>query len=259
VSLYVPAAGTAVRPPDLAPSLRPVVSGRSGPRARVRPRQRRSRPGELPLLVVIAMVITFFIKTFVVQAFYIPSESMVPTLHQQDRVLVEKLSYRFREPERGEVVVFHRPGGREREGWSLGRWVREFFSGLGLAQPAGEVDFIKRIIGLPGDIVEVRGGTVFVNSRPLWEPYAQPETRDSPPVRVPPGSYFMMGDNRMNSLDSRFGLGYVTREDIIGQAFVVLWPPSSATFSLDQDYPGIDTPSRGKAVYPRRREERDPD
>lgn len=233
MSLYVPAAGTAVRPPDLAPALCRAVSGHSGARVSPRPRHRRNRPGELPLLVVAAIVLTFVIKTFLVQAFYIPSESMVPTLRQQDRVLVEKLSYRFREPERGEVIVFHRSGEREPEGWSFGRSARGFLSGLGLAPPAGEVDFIKRIIGLPGDAVEVRHGTVLINGRPLREPYAEPETRDSPRVIVPPGRYFMMGDNRMNSLDSRFGLGFVPRHDIIGRAFVVLWPPGSATFSLN--------------------------
>ncbi|MGH8902882.1 MAG: signal peptidase I [Egibacteraceae bacterium] len=242
MGLYVPVAGRAVRPPDLAPSLRVAVSGQTGQRTGPRPRRRRSRPGELPLLVAAAILLTFVIKTFLVQAFYIPSESMVPTLHEQDRVLVEKLSYRFRNPERGEVIVFQRPGQREPSGgWSLGRSAREFLAGLGLAQPAGEVDFIKRIIGLPGDTVEVRHGTVLVNGRPLREPYAEPEIRDSSPVIVPPGRYFMMGDNRMNSLDSRFGLGFVPRDDIIGHAFVVLWPPGSATFSLDQDYPGVGT------------------
>lgn len=245
MSLYVPTAGTAVRPPDLAPVLRQAVSGRTSPQASPR-RRRHSGPGELPLLVAVAIVLTFLIKTLLVQAFYIPSESMVPTLREQDRVLVEKLSYRFREPERGEVIVFHRPGQREPAGgWSLGRSVREFLAGLGLAQPAGEVDFIKRIIGLPGDTVEVRHGTVLINGRPLREPYAQLETRDSPRVVVPPGRYFMMGDNRMNSLDSRFGLGFVLRQDIIGHAFVVLWPPGSATLFLDQDYPGVDTARSG--------------
>jgi signal peptidase I len=245
VSLYVPAAGTAVRPPDLAPALRRVVSGHASPGTRSRSRRRQSRPSELPLLLAAAILLTSIIKTFLVQAFYIPSESMVPTLHQQDRVLVEKVSYRFREPERGEIIVFHRTRQHEHEDWSLGRSLRGFLSGLGLAQPVGEVDFIKRIIGLPGDTVEVRRGTVFINGRPLWEPYAEPEIRDSPPVVVPPGHYFMMGDNRMNSLDSRFGLGFVPRDNIIGHAFVVLWPPSSATFSLDQDYPGADTASSG--------------
>jgi signal peptidase I len=194
------------------------------------------------LLVAAAIFLTFVIKTLFVQAFYIPSESMVPTLHEQDRVLVEKLSYRFRDPRRGEIIVFHRPDERKPAGgWSLSRSLRDFLAGLGLAQPAGEVDFIKRIIGLPGDTVEVRHGTVLVNGRPLREPYAEPETRDSPRVVVPGGRYFMMGDNRMNSLDSRFGLGFVPREDIVGHAFVVLWPPSSATFSLDHNYQGMDT------------------
>jgi signal peptidase I len=237
---YVPAPGTAVRPPDLAPALCLAVSGRTGSRTGTRGCGRRSRPGELPLLVVAAILLTFVIKTLLIQAFYIPSESMVPTLHEQDRVLVEKLSYRFRDPQRGEIIVFHRPGNREpMGGWAPGRLLREFLAGLGLAQPPGEVDFIKRIIGLPGDTVEVRHGTVLINGRPLQEPYAEPETRDSPRVVVPPGRYFMMGDNRTNSLDSRFGLGFVSRTDIVGHAFVVLWPPGSARVSLDQHYPGV--------------------
>jgi signal peptidase I len=192
--------------------------------------------------MAVALGLTIVIKTFVVQTFFIPSESMIPTLRPGDRVLVEKLTYRFRAPARGEVIVFHRPDAQPppRE-WSVSTAVRRALAGIGLMAPEGEVDYIKRIIGLPGDVVEVEEGTVLVNGEPLVEPYAEPEVRDSPRVRVPPGRYFMMGDNRMNSLDSRFGLGLVPRDLVVGRAFLVLWPPGDVTFSLDQRYLGLRT------------------
>lgn len=234
---YWPPPGFSVRPPDLAiPNRRRATEEHplDGPF----PRQGRSprRLGELPRLVLAALLLTFVIKTFLMQAFYIPSESMMPTLDPQDRVLIEKVTYRFRAPARGEVIVFQRPGavaaGMDWSPLGAARWV---LAGLGFVQPEGKVAYIKRIIGLPGDTVEVRDGTVLVNGLPLSEPYAEPETRDSSRVTVPPGRYFMMGDNRMNSLDSRFGLGLVPRDRIVGRAFVILWPPRSATFSLNAD------------------------
>lgn len=239
MSLYLPAAGTAVRPPDLRLPQRQVTRPDPGPV----PRTSQSGLGELSRLVWTALLFTFVIKTFLLQAFFIPSESMIPTLHEDDRVLVEKVSYRFRPPERGEVIVFRRLEAQGSSGWSFRSLVRGLFTGLGLVQPEGEVDYIKRVIGLPGETVEVRDGTVLVNGQPLVESYAEPEIRDSPPVVVPPEAYFMMGDNRMNSLDSRFGLGFVSDEQIVGRAFAILWPPRSATLSLDRDYPGVDETS----------------
>jgi signal peptidase I len=242
-SFYLPRPGLPVRPPDLfvPPRQQGVESCLGSQRPpRDRGRQSRSRLVELPQQALYALLLTLLIKTFLMQAFYIPSESMVPTLDPQDRVLIEKVTYRFRAPSRGEIIVFRRPNVTTVAwDWSMLGAVRRVLAGFGVVRSKGEVDYIKRIIGLPGDTVEVHDGVVLVNGEPLFEPYAEPETRDSPLVTVPPNRYFMMGDNRMNSLDSRFGLGLVPRDRIVGRAFVILWPPRSATLVGKPEYPGI--------------------
>ncbi|MPZ73975.1 MAG: signal peptidase I [Nitriliruptorales bacterium] len=190
-------------------------------------------------LVVVALLLAFVIKTFLVQAFYIPSGSMIPSLQIGDRVLVEKLSYRMREPERGEIIVFQRPGSEAARAGVRGQ-LRSFLEGLGLAQPDADIDLIKRVIGLPGETVRVRKGVVFVDGKPLPEEYAQPETRSFPRTKVPAGELFMMGDNRMNSQDSRFPeLGTIPLRNVVGRSFVILWPLGRATTDMDRDYPGV--------------------
>ena len=212
-----------------------------------RQQRRRSRLGflgELPGLVLIAFVLALLLKTFLVQAFYIPSASMEPTLRIGDRVLVNKVVYDIRDPRRGEVVVFSQDDGLlgEPEPGLLTQLLNELGSGLGVT-PAGEKDFIKRIIGLPGDTVEMRDGTVFVNDEPLPEaPAAEGgylssrDLTDFGPLEVPAGHYFMMGDNRPNSADSRYGLGMIPREDVIGRAFVIIWPFTNAGLLRLPDY-----------------------
>lgn len=186
---------------------------------------------ELPVLILIAFGLALLMKTFLVQAFWIPSESMEPVLVRGDRVLVNKLAFRFREPRRGEVVVFAREVER-REPRGLVRRAVEFLTeGLGAASP-GEEDLIKRVIGLPGETVEMRDGIVTItrtdgSKLSLDEPYIAGE-RDLQPFEattVPAGSYFMMGDNRAHSDDSRGSLGPVKRSHMIGKAFVKVWPP----------------------------------
>lgn len=205
---------------------------------------------ELPVLIVIAFGLALLIKTFLVQAFFIPSESMVPTLEVGDRVLVNKLAYRFREPRRGEVIVFiAEKDTRQR---SFLQKVRDLFTeGLGVQTPR-ERDFIKRVIGLPGDTVRLKRGAVLIK-RPgkkkdlrLKEPYLSPdeETRDFGPFPVPKDSYFVMGDNRTNSSDSRFGLGPIKRADIVGKAFVRIWPLSRVGV---MHVPGYGRPAKGKS------------
>ncbi|MGH3665227.1 MAG: signal peptidase I, partial [Egibacteraceae bacterium] len=131
--------------------------------------QPRSFLAELPVLVLIAFVLALVLKTFLVQAFYIPSQSMEPTLQVNDRVLVNKVVYRLREPHRGEVIVFANPDVMaEEQGNVVERVLRDLGSGLGMSQPF-EKDFIKRIIGLPGETVEMRDGVVLVDGRPLPE------------------------------------------------------------------------------------------
>jgi signal peptidase I len=214
------------------------------------PPEKRSRIAvvrELPILILIAFILALLMKTFLVQAFYIPSESMEPTLHgclgcNGDRVLVNKVAWRFRQPERGEIVVFiaqHDDAHRS----FLSR-VRSFLTeGLGVTTPK-ETDFIKRIIGLPGETVQVTAKGVYVTPVhgkrfKLTEPYIArastngtlvPCGRASCPqgptfsaTKIPAGSYFVMGDNRENSQDSRFR-GPIKRSDFVGKAFVKIWP-----------------------------------
>lgn len=180
---------------------------------------------ELPVLVLVAFALAILLKTFVVQAFYIPSGSMEPTLEPGDRVLVMKA---FDTPQRGDIIVFEepRPGKEPDRGIVSGffHWLSE---GLGFARPADE-DFIKRVIGLPGETVELRNGKLFVDGAQISEPYLRgpPDTRDYGPVEVPEGKLFVLGDNRLNSNDSRYGLGFVPRDRVVGEAFIIIWPPS---------------------------------
>lgn len=198
-------------------------------------RKERSRFGflrELPFLIIIAFLLALLIKTFLVQAFYIPSESMVPTLRVGDRVLVNKLAYVFNPPSRGDVVVFANPNpGPEPHRNPFGAFFHWVAEGLGLAPPDDE-DFIKRVIGVPGDRIEQRKGVVYVNGRRLIEPYVNREDRDNRSLDqvwvVREGHVFVMGDNRANSNDSRFGsLGQIPFDRVVGKAFVIIWPPGS--------------------------------
>lgn len=186
---------------------------------------------ELPVLIVIAFVLALLLKTFLVQAFFIPSSSMEPTLDVGDRVLVNKLSYTLRDPRRGELVVFtEQVEGADTER-SLGERIVTFLSsGLGVARP-GERDFIKRIIGLPGETIAMSDGIVTIDGEPLPEAttteggyLSAEDPTEFGPVEIPEGHYFMMGDNRPNSSDSRFSLGPIPAEGLVGRAFVVIWP-----------------------------------
>lgn len=195
--------------------------------------ERRSRwrfMGSMPFLVLLALGIAIVIKSFLVQAFFIPSESMEPTLFRGDRVLVNKLAYATGDVGRQDVIVFVNPNGdRPPDRGVVGGFLHWLGEGIGVAQPEKE-DYIKRAIGLPGETVEIRDRTVFVDGGPVPEPYltadARSCNRDFGPVTVPEGSLFVMGDNRCNSADSRYGLGFVRSDEVVGRAFVVIWPPS---------------------------------
>ncbi|GAA3891129.1 signal peptidase I [Streptomyces lacrimifluminis] len=206
-----------------------------------KPRKQRSFWKELPLLIGIALVLALLIKTFLVQAFSIPSDSMQHTLEQGDRVLVDKLTPWFgSEPERGEVVVFHDPAD-----WLANEPIAEpnpaqrVLGWIGLMPSANEKDLIKRVVGVGGDTIECKGtGPLKVNGKALDEPYVYagntPCTVDEGgqfKVTVPTGKIWVMGDHRQNSLDSRYhqedkNQGFVPVDNVVGRAIVVAWPPT---------------------------------
>jgi signal peptidase I len=158
---------------------------------------------EFVIILLVSFVLVFgFVRPFVVEAFWIPSASMVPTLKYGDRVLVNKFIYRFTEPQRGDIIVFKSVEGDGQ-------------------------DLIKRVVGVPGDEIAVRGGKLFVNGEPQKEPYVNkkyPDRSFYDPTTVPKDHVFAMGDNRANSQDSRI-FGPVPEKNIEGEAFLRFWPP----------------------------------
>jgi signal peptidase I len=175
--------------------------------------------------IVVAVGAVLAIKAWVVNPYRIPSSSMEPTLHCaapgagcearfSDRVLANLFIYHFRSPHRLDIVVFKTPPAAER-----------------CENGAGGETFVKRIIGLPGETIRERRGTILVNGKPLDESYVQAADRDqrSGQWQVPQGEYFMMGDNRSSSCDSR-DWGAVPRENLIGPVFAIYWPPQRIGF-----------------------------
>ena len=192
---------------------------------------------ELPLLLIAAGVIAFLVKTFIAQAFYIPSGSMLEQLQINDRVVVSKLSYLFHEPRRGDIVVFDSPhkgfGNQGNGGNIITKAIRKIGTGIGIIQPSTE-EYIKRVIGLPGETVDVKDGLVFVNGRPLSEPYLKPGTLTLTngykfPVTIPPDHLWVMGDNRTGSSDSR-SFGPIPKGDVVGRTILKVWPLGDASF-----------------------------
>lgn len=186
-------------------------------------KKRRSILTELPFLLLIALVLAVLVKTVAFQAFFIPSESMQNTLQINDRVLVNKISYRIGDPQRGDVVVFDRTPDTDES--LFGAVLRNLAESIGLKTP--EADLIKRVIGLPGETVEIRDSTVLIDGVAIDEPYLSEITRTSrmDALTIPEDEYFVMGDNRRRSLDSR-SFGTVSRNEIVGKAFVIIWPTS---------------------------------
>jgi signal peptidase I len=185
------------------------------------------------MTIVGAVLIVFAVKTWVVNPYRIPSPSMEPTLHcalpepdcessTSDRVLANRFIYHFRQPRRGEIVVFTTPK-------------------LALRRCGTQGTYVKRLIGVPGDVWEERTGVVYINGKRLDEPYIQATRRDTqtltlrdiPPrntyTRIPKGYYLMMGDNRSSSCDSR-RWGLVPRKNLIGKVFATYWPPKRISF-----------------------------
>jgi signal peptidase I len=189
-------------------------------------RARRRFLGELPFLLLAALILTVLVKGFLIQAFFIPSRSMEPTLDVGDRVVVNRLAYRIGEPAHGDVVVFLRPTGTgEAAADGPLSWVRRAVAqGLG-GTPPGSEDLIKRVVGLPGDVVEGRNGRLYRNERRVPEPYLAGRgfTSSFPRVKIKPGHYWVMGDNREDSADSRV-FGQVARSQLVGRAVLTVWP-----------------------------------
>ena len=179
------------------------------PRLRGRARRKRSGPAviiEWFVILALALTVALLVRATVVQTFFIPTPSMVPTLKVDDRLLVDKITLRTRDVRRGDIVVFERPA---------------TFTDTTIK------DLIKRVVGLPGETLEGHDGAVWVNGKRLEEPYLVKgiTTSDFAPVKVAVDHYFVMGDNRPESFDSRFW-GTVEREKIIGRALIRVWPPT---------------------------------
>ena len=191
---------------------------------------------ELPLLIVFAAIITFGVKTVLGQAFYIPSESMVPQLHVNDRIIVSKISYRIHDPNRGDIVVFDCPplacsGDEKDDGSFFGRIVGSILEGAGVKQPSTD-EYIKRIVGLPGDTVEGKEGRVYVNGMLLDEPYLEQlgsYTTPFPARTLAPDELWVMGDNRLHSSDSRV-FGPIKMDTVVGRTVLKVWPLGDASF-----------------------------
>ncbi len=207
------------------------AQGPSVPATRAR-RRSTSILREAPALVLIALVLAIVIKTFLIQAFYIPSQSMLRTLAPGDRILVCRICVRVEGIHRGEVIVFGSPHPTSASTRSVvGGAIHWLVQAIGVAQPDNP-DFVKRVIGLPGDVIELKAGQLYRNGQSVPEPYVNPpaDTRPFGPVTVPTGMLFVLGDNRTQSGDSRFqppvGLGFVPEKVVIGAAFVRVWPVS---------------------------------
>jgi signal peptidase I len=185
--------------------------------------------GELPGLILMAFALALLIKSTLLQAFWIPTGSMEPTLVPGDRVIVAKVPYYFHDPQRGDVIVFEEPDPAkepDRGVWgAITHWLGQ---GLGFSPP-DHPDYIKRVIGEPGDVVSARNGDVYVNDVRISEPYLHERTARFPETTVPEGELFVMGDNRSNSLDSRFDLGFVPIDRVVGKAVWIIWPLENMT------------------------------
>ncbi|HVV23431.1 MAG TPA: signal peptidase I [Pseudonocardiaceae bacterium] len=228
----------------------PVDPGEPAGKKAPKPKKKGSFWKELPILIGIALVLTFLIQTFVARVYVIPSGSMEQTLNgcpgcTGDRILVDKLTYDFTDPEPGDVIVFKGPPGWAESEFNVTesnnvviRWLRQFGSSIGIGSPP-EYDLVKRVIAVGGQTISCcnKNNQVVVDGKPLKEPYIYwtpgepPRQQAFPPVKIPQGDLWVMGDNRNDSYDSRYqnggGIrGVVPESDVIGIARTIIWPPS---------------------------------
>jgi signal peptidase I len=168
---------------------------------------RHRRLLEWIVIVVVALAVSWLVRGYAFQTFYIPSGSMLPTLQPGDRIVVNKISVELGSVHTGDIVVFKAP------------------ALVATKCGANDSDLIKRVIGVPGDLLSTRGNTIFVNGRALVEnwPHSEPLGPAITPLRIPANSYFVMGDNHSNSCDSRYW-GLLPRQNVLGKAFIRIWP-----------------------------------
>ncbi len=209
--------------PLLDESIRAVHSRRGRRRARRRQRRWNRVLVEWAVILFFAVALAVGMRTYVFQAFYIPSGSMLPTLGIGDRILVDKAFFSAAGLHTGDIIVFARPAAA--------------------SCAAGERDLVKRVIGLPGETISSRGNTVYIDGAPIEEPYLPADTSLGPPIVrrtiygaelptvIPPGEYFVMGDNRTNSCDSRYW-GYVSAKEILGRVVLDWWHNGHPTFHV---------------------------
>jgi len=217
--------------------------------SRAEPRRNLPVWQESILLVAIAMVMAVVVKTFFLQAFYIPSDSMIPTMVPNDKILVQKVSYWFGDIDRGDIVVFDDPGGwlsPEESSQASTSWQRALAK-IGLYPTGGHL--IKRVVAVGGDTIACCDdrGRLIVNGTGVDEPYLEDETATAAqpfgvaePLVVPDGYLWVMGDNRGNSADSRAhmgdpGGGFISEESVVGKAWLRVWPVSRAGFIRNVD------------------------
>jgi signal peptidase I len=192
--------------------------------------KRKSASGsliELVTIVAVALGLALGIQAFLVKPFRIPSESMVPTLEIGQRVLVDRVSFRFGDPERGDIVVFKPPAGADSNACGV-----RHSSDSACPRPTSDqsdTNFIKRVVAVGGDRLKVIGGGVYINGERQREPYARLNAECGicnldREIKIPEDHYFMMGDNRGESADSR-EWGPIPKDWMIGQAFMTYWPP----------------------------------
>jgi signal peptidase I len=219
-----PAAAPAAPEPAIEPpsaDAEPALAGDVAAAEPAKSSSTRKTVIEWVVLVGAALVIALIVKAFLFQAFYIPSDSMVPTLKTNDRVIVNKLSYKLHPVHRGDIVVFKTPKGPD--GKPIDPTIK---------------DLIKRVIALPGETVSAEGGQVYIDGHPLVENYLPSGTVTDcsrftpncfPKEPLPADEYWVMGDNRQGSRDSRY-FGPISKDDIVGRAFVRVWPVTRLGF-----------------------------
>lgn len=157
---------------------------------------------ELICIIVIALILSLTLRSWVIEGRIVPTESMLPTIQVKDRLLVNKIIYHFKDPQRGDIMVFRPPD-----------------------KIGANDDFIKRLVAIPGDKVEIKLGHLYINNRIQKESYLDTAMNyEFGPVIVPANSYFVMGDNRNNSFDSHLWGCWLTRDHLIGKAFSIYWP-----------------------------------